>query len=281
MQKLAHGIYAETSFKGVNVGAVVTKKEGTLCIDTPTHPADCRKWRLKLTQLSQEPIRFVIDTDHHQDRVLGNQWFEAPVIAHEKTAERLRAYPEVFRSGSSETGSDSELAEELAGVRIIPPQLMFGERLTLIKGGHEIHLIHMPGSAPGAIWVHLPEEKIVFTGDSVVVNTAPFLGEADIEAWLESLATLRKPKFPADVIVPGRGPITDKEGVKATMDFLKSARRKIVRLASRRSPGDSAGVVPELLEFFSVSESNREHLTRRVKSGLDRLVENARGGNNE
>ncbi|MBI3362779.1 MAG: MBL fold metallo-hydrolase [Chloroflexi bacterium] len=280
MHKLASGLYAETSFKGVNVGAVVTK-DGIICIDTPTSPADCRKWRLKLTQLSQQPIRFVINSDHHQDRVLGNQWFEAPVVAHELTAERIRAYPEVHRVGGDEIGNDFELADELAGVRLVPPQLTFGERLTLIKGGHEIHLIHMPGSAPGAIWVHFPGARIVFTGDAVVVNTAPFLAEADIDAWLESLAVLRKPKFPADVIVPGRGPLTDKEGVKATMDFLKTARRKIVRLASRRAPADSAGAVPELLEFFPVSEANREHLARRVKTGLDRLVESARGGNGD
>jgi cyclase len=191
---------------------------------------------------------------------------------------RLRAYPELHKADAGETGNDFELAERdaLVGVRIVPPQITFRDRLTLIKDGREIHLLHMPGSAPGAIWVHFPAEKIVFTGDAVVVNTAPFLADADIDTWLENLAALRKPKFPADVVVPGRGPLTDKEGVKATMDFLRSARRKIDRLAARRGTSDTSAIVPDLLEMFPLSEADREHLTRRVKSGIDRLVGNAR-----
>src|SRR5690606_9655160 len=105
--------------------------------------------------------------DHHRDRVLGNQWFEAPVIAHEQTSERLRQMPELFKGGLSEAGADADLASDLAGVRLVPPQITFSERMILCKGGHELHLIHRPGCAPGAIWVELPAHKIVFAGDSV------------------------------------------------------------------------------------------------------------------
>lgn len=278
MYKLAAGIYAETGFKGANVGAVVST-DGILCVDTPTSPADSRKWRLKLAQLGGQPIRFVINTDHHRDRVLGNQWFEAPVIAHEATGARLRAYPEVYKPDLDGMGNDLELADDLGGIRIVVPQLTFRERLTLVRGKREIHLLHKPGSTPGAIWVHFPEDEIVFTGDAVVVNTAPFLAEADIEAWLEHLAELRKPKFPAQVIVPGRGPRTDKEGVKATIGFLRAVRRKVERLASRRGAASAgtAEIVAELIGHLSISESERAHVSRRIKHGLDHLVEIARG----
>jgi cyclase len=276
MHKLAAGIYAETGFKGVNVGAVVTS-DGIVCIDTPTHPADCRKWRLKLAQFGGQPIRFVINSDHHRDRTLGNQWFEAPVIAQEAAGERLRAMPEAFRLDPDDIGDDFELAGELNGVRIVPPQVTFGDQLVLVKGRREMQLLHRPGSSPSAIWVHLPEEKILFTGDSVVINTVPLFAEADIELWLEHLAELRKPRFPADVIVPGRGPLTDKQGVRDLMTFLKSARRKIDRLAARRGPADGGVLVPEMLEQFSVSPSEREQVARRLKSGIDHLIEEARG----
>ena len=278
MHKLANGIYAETSFKGVTVGAVVTK-DGLVLIDTPTSPADCRKWRLKVAQLSQGPIRFIINTDHHRDRVLGNQWFEAPVIAHDATSERVRAYAEVFRPASAENGGDYELEGELAGVRLVPPQITFNESLTLIKGGHDIVLLHRPGSAPGATWVHFPKEKILFTGDSVVVNTAPFLAEADLERWLENLAELRKAKFPAETVVPGRGPLTDKDGVKATHDFLKAAQRKLDRLTAKHTTATVADVVPALLELVNPKDASRDHLARRIRWGLERLIENTRGEN--
>jgi cyclase len=276
MHKLAAGIYAETSFKGVNVGAIVTP-DGIVCIDTPTNPADCRKWRLKLAQLGGQPIRYVINTDHHRDRTLGNQWFEAPVIAHEAVAERLRAYPEPYRAEAGSPASEIALAAELNGVQIVPPQLTFNEQLVLVKGGREIHLLHRPGSAPGAIWVHLPERKVLFTGDAVVLGTVPFLGEADLDLWIENLSQVRRARFPANVIVPGRGPVTDKEGVKEMIDFLRLARRKIYRLAGRRGPADAASILPDLLDYFSISGAERDHVARRFKSGLDRLIAAARG----
>src|SRR5262252_2749388 len=128
MQKLAKDIYVESGFAGVTVGAVVTA-EGIVCIDAPTHAADARRWRLKLAQLSEAPIQFVINLDHHRDRVVGSQWFEAPVIAHEATSDRLRQLPELFKGGPSEGGADADLAPDLAGVRLVVPLLSLSDRV--------------------------------------------------------------------------------------------------------------------------------------------------------
>ena len=94
MHKLAGNTYIESSFPGITVGAIVTKA-GIICIDTPTRPSDARAWREKLAKLATKPILYVINTDHHRDRVLGNQWFEAPVLAHERVGERMRLSPEI------------------------------------------------------------------------------------------------------------------------------------------------------------------------------------------
>ena len=95
MQKLAKDLYVESGFVGVTVGALLTS-DGIICIDTPTHPVDARRWRQKLAQLSSRPVLFIINLDHHRDRVLGNQWFEAPVIAHESTYERVRLHHALY-----------------------------------------------------------------------------------------------------------------------------------------------------------------------------------------
>jgi glyoxylase-like metal-dependent hydrolase (beta-lactamase superfamily II) len=119
MQKLQDIV--ESNFPGVTVGAILTS-DGIICIDTPTHPADARRWRLKLAQLSQKPVLFVVNLDHHRDRVLGNQWFEAPVVAHASTHERVRVLPELFKGGLTDAGADG-LATDLAGVPSSSPQL--------------------------------------------------------------------------------------------------------------------------------------------------------------
>jgi glyoxylase-like metal-dependent hydrolase (beta-lactamase superfamily II) len=273
MQKLAKDIYIESGFAGVTVGAVVTR-EGIVCIDAPTHPADARRWRLKLAQLSDAPVRFVVNLDHHRDRVLGTQWFEAPVIAHEATSDRLRQMPELFKGGLSEGGADSDLAADLAGVRLVTPLLSLSDRMELRVGGHAIHLVRRPGSAPGAIWVELPAEKIVFTGDSLTVGAPPPMQEVDLDAWLESLAELRKARFPAQVIVPGRGGSTEKKAVQLMQDFIRKVRRKLHSLARAKKPrADLGALAGELVEDFHVPHALREHYARRLRVGLEHLYD--------
>jgi len=277
MQKLAGNVYVEASFPGATVGVVVTKA-GLVCIDTPTRPANARAWRAKLASLSPKPILYVINTDHHRDRVLGNQWFDAPVIAHEKVGERVRLYPEIVKSGMLDSGSDYELARELAGVRVISPQITFSDEITLLKGEHEIVVRHMPGQTPGSTWVLLPASGAVFTGDSVVRDTHPTLAEADFDAWLGNLDELRKAKFPAKAIVPGRGKVTDKAGVKHTQDYLKSARRKMeLLLKGSRTRVDAATVAAELLKQFPVPDGHRELVARRVRHDVERWCDLRKG----
>jgi len=273
MQRLAKDVYVEAGFAGVTVGAVITPA-GPVCIDTPTHPADARRWRLKLAQLSDQPVQYVINLDHHRDRVLGNQVMEAPVIAHEAAAERLQQLPEVFKTGASEAGADADLAAEVAGVRLVTPLITFSGRMRLALDGPEIHLVARPGQTPGGIWVELPHERIVFVGDTLTVGAPPPLAEADLEAWLANLADLRKARYPANVIVPGRGGPTHKAGVKPMESFLKLVRRRLAALARGKKTRADAGALAEtLLGQFGVPASLREHYTRRLRVGLESVYE--------
>lgn len=277
MQKLAPGVYIETGFRGVTVGAVVTP-DGLICIDSPTLPADARKWRLRLAQASQKPIRFVINTDHNRDRVLGNQWFEAPVIAHVATAERIRAYPEIFKAGQPEGGGDYETASGLAGVRIFPPSLAFSQELILLKGGREVRLMHAPGSAPGAAWVHIPDADVLFVGDSVVVGAFPILADADLDQWIDSLSRLRRARFPAKIIVAGRGGVTNKAGVKPTLDYIRLVRRRVkalIRSGGQRA--DVANLVPSLMGCFPSPDGQRDQIARRLRAGLEHVYDEIAG----
>lgn len=273
MQKLANGVYAESDFQGVTVGAVVTE-QGIVCVDTPTHPADARRWRLKLAQLSQKPIQYVVNLDHHRDRVIGNQWFEAPVIAHEAASERIRAYPEQFRVALSESGADADLAGELAGVKLVPPQLTFTQELILHKGGRELFVEHRGGAAPGASWVHLPDAKVLFVGDLLTLGAPPFLAEADIDRWLELLGDLRRARYRGYTFVPGRGPATDQSALKGFASYLSTVVRKVRRFhASDRPKTDLDQLVPSLLTAFNASNGLRDLYARRIRFGLEHLYD--------
>jgi cyclase len=273
MQKYGKNIYVESGYPGVTVGAVVTAK-GVICIDTPTRPADARRWRQQLARLSKLPILFVINLDHHRDRVSGNQWFEAPVIAHETASERVRLLSDQGKGGLFEDGADVDLAADFGGVRLVPPHITFSDRMALLKGGTEIQLVHRPGSAAGALWVEFPKEQVVFVGDAVASKVPPFMQDADLDQWLEALAELQKVRFPARHIIPGRGAPLTKKGVKPAADFLRLVRRKVEAVVrARKSRAAAAAVAEDLLDCFSVPVTLREHYTRRLRSGLEHVYD--------
>jgi len=275
MQKIAKDIYIETAFRGVTVGAIIGP-EGVLCIDAPTYPADAQRWRQKLAQVTDKPIQFIVNLDYHRDRILGNHWLEAPIISHEFTSERVRMLPEVFRGGPSEAGADADLATDLAGTRIIAPQLTFSDRLTLRQGKREIHLVHRPGSSPGAVWVEVPEAEVVFVGDAVTNDVPPLMQECDINKWILALTELQKKKYPASIVVPGRGERTlDKAGVKTMDDFLRLARRKIEgMIRAKKTRTEVAALVDGLLEDnFTLLSHVRDHYARRLRTGLEHVYD--------
>lgn len=279
MQKFGRDIYVETRFPGVTVGAIVGA-DGVICVDTPTRPGEARVWQQQLAQATGKPVQYIINLDHHRDRSLGNQWFEAPVIAHDLAYDRLRLLPDLYKNSPPEPGADSEMVEDLHGLRVILPQLTFSDRMQLIAGPHEIHLVHRPGVAPDALWVELPAAGLVFVGDYVTHKAPPFFHEADLTVWLEHLAELRKTKW-VKTIVPGRGPTLTKENLKPMEDVLRLVQRRLEALVRAKKPRSELDALSrDLLAKYTVPAELRTHYLRRLRSGLehlyDRLLQPAR-----
>lgn len=273
MKEISPGIFVETKYRLVTVGAVLTG-EGWVLIDTPPFPDDAHDWREQLMRKTPLPVLFIINTDHHRDRILGNCWFKALVVAHEHTHQAVRALPGAFLENAVEAlAADQAERRSFTGLKLVPPSISFSDRLSIKRSGREIPVISMPGPTPGTAWVHFPEERIVFTGDSVVVGTHPYLSYADSKAWLDNLTALRRARFAADVIVPGRGPVTDKAATEPVSEYVRVARRRVYSLFRAGRPrADTTTLVPEFLPMFPVTDSYEE-VQRRIKSGLDHVYE--------
>ncbi len=275
MEEIAHGIFVETLYRGANVGAIATE-HGWVCVDTPPYPADARAWRAQLVRRGPDRVLYTVNLDHHRDRVLGTFWIQAPVVAHEVTGEKLRGYGHVFPQliVDALASRDPDAASELAKVRVVPPQVTLLHRLTLYEGKRSITILHTPGPTPGALWVQCPDEGVLFTGDSVVLGTHPWLAEADTKAWLDSLAQLRRDRMRLEALVPGRGPVGDKSSADTIAAYLRLVRGRVRGLhQSGRPRSDTGSLVSELLRQFPINNESRERVQRRIKAGLDHVYD--------
>ncbi len=275
MQEIAEGIVVSSAFRRITVGAIATGS-GVICVDVPPFPADARRWHSELLEYFKQPIYAVILTDAQRDRLLGLHWFdEAIVVAHDATMAAMRLLPPGFVDQSADllaTHSDERIS--FIGVRLQYPRVTFSTRLTLHRGTAAIPLIAMPGPTPGNVWIHLPERRVVFTGDSVVVGVPPYMARPQSKAWLESLTLLRRPRFAADVIVPGRGPLTTKEATGPLSEFLRNVRRRVQSFCrAGRGRAELPALLPEVLALLDIPPGEEDEVERRIRAGLESIYE--------
>jgi len=270
MQEIAHGVYMENAYRRTNLGLVIVDGEAVL-IDTPMLPEEARKWARRVRRIARN-VAWVVNTDYHIDRMGGNAFFEAPVVAHEATWEELSQREQGVLSQKqilAIRGEDANLIERLSEIQLVPPQLTLMNTLTLHWEDRQIQLIYLGGHTPASIGVYLPEERILFAGDVVVVNEHPFLGHANTRQWLGALEQIES--MDVEVLVPGRGPVSDLSAVQRMMEYLISVREQVRSLylkgATRRETVDKV----DILDFFAVRPAQLDVVKRRIRAGLEQV----------
>lgn len=213
--RVTEHVYAETKKIGANVGYVLTG-EGVVMIDSPQIPADAVAWRKEIE--SKSTIKYLINTEPHNDHITGNFFFPVPVISHEKTRQAIAA-KEVKTLVKQITDMDQSSIPLIEDYKINAPSITFSERLTLHLGNTTFHLIFLPGHSPGEIAVYIPEERLVFTGDNVFGRVQTLLHDADAFAWLESLKKISE--LDVDIIVPGHGEVCDKSFLAEQAGYIQ------------------------------------------------------------
>lgn len=273
MQQIAERVYVEMAYRGGNVGCVITD-QGPILVDTPSLPRDARHWRDQIAQLTSLPILYVINTDYREERVLGNAFFDAPVVAHELTWECVSRYGDAFwQQVASLLGPiDAEAAAEIDQLQLVAPQITFTERMILCKGSLQVRLIHLGGHTPATIAVYLPDEQILFTGDNVVLGTLPVFSQANTKQWLQALTAIRKMRV--KTLVPGHGPLCDTTVTQPLSEYIRLIRDRVRRhFHDGRSKSELSSLTAGLVDAYPVPAAERGGLRPRIKINLDRVYD--------
>ncbi len=226
MENVTSNIVTETKVRGCNPSYVVTS-DGVVVIDTPQLPTKAVQMRKEAEQHGE--IRYVINTEHHVDHIFGNYYFKGAgkVVHHQGVYDNFMVVgPELDPFAYAKEALPTDDPE---GEAIFPDrdeyyedpnkgQLVFTGDLTLRVGDHTFELLHTPGHTPGQIAVHIPEERVVFTGDTIFSECQTWLMTSDVDGWLAALERIGE--LDVDQIVPGHGPVTDKKYLNVQRSML-------------------------------------------------------------
>lgn len=266
MKKIEDGIYYETSYPGVTLGAIFCSR-ATILIDSPLRAEDARSWLASLLNYEKSNYRMLVNLDAHPDRTLGNRHMECMIIMHQRTAQVFRSRPSIFKGQIADTGAEWETFDEVLGIRWAGADITYTQALDLFFG-EEVRFEYHPGPGAGTTWVNIPSAKVLFIGDTVLPNQPPFLANADLPVWVETLTELSK-SFNDYKIISGRTGLITLEDVNNQQKHLKKIMRGLERLAKRNaSPESLEGLITNLLSELSFPTKFKGIYTNRLKHGL-------------
>ncbi|MHC1781632.1 MAG: MBL fold metallo-hydrolase [Anaerolineaceae bacterium] len=268
MQEIAANVFIETNYEGVTLGAIQTN-QGLVLIDSPFKPDDTRVWRSALLNLGGGAERMLVNLDAHFDRTLGTRAMESTVIGSDRMAAVFKTRSVTFKTQHAETGADWEQGNAFGTIRWAPPEISFSESMEIHWDGFPIVIEVHAGPASGSVWVHLPEQKILFVGDAVLSNQPPFLSYADLGAWKNSLDELTLPKYQDHLFVGGRNGLVDQKAIKIHRHFLDIVDEKLRMVSEQKLPvQDTENLVPGLLREYHIPPEKIMQCTYRLRWGL-------------
>jgi glyoxylase-like metal-dependent hydrolase (beta-lactamase superfamily II) len=176
-----------------------------------------------LRTVTDLPIKYVVNTHMHGDHTGGNIAFEAlgaDIVATENARRRM-----------AET--------QAMGL----PSITFDDHMRLFFGGRAMDFYWLGrGHTDGDLVIHLPEERLVLTGDLFAggdpfVRLIDYNGGGSLAEWSGTLEKVLALDF--DRVIPGHSELTDRAKLQAYLDQIVEMQDLISEMkAAGRAPAD-------------------------------------------
>jgi len=260
VQRVSGNVYMVVGAGGNTT--VFTGPEGVMVVDTQFAPLS-DKLLAAIRKLSDQPIRWVVNTHMHGDHIGGNE-----AVA---KAGRTRAGGNVVGDiGQAATATARIIAHENALNRLVkanpplpsaalPTDTFFTERRDMLFNGEAIQMFHQPAAhTDGDILVHFRHADVVATGDLFTTVMYPFIDEANggtIDGYIKALNNIIAITVPSNVneggtmVIPGHGRLSDEQDVIEYRDMVTIIRDRIREYVKRGMTLDQVKAKKPTLDF--------------------------------
>jgi cyclase len=225
VSKVAGNVYMLEGAGG-NIGASVGD-DGIVIVDDQYAPL-AEKIQAALKSITDKPVRFIINTHYHGDHTGGNAYFQkqAPIIAHDNVRKRLESGGPMGNGGSVHMDAKPAPKEAL-------PIITFDHDVTVHLNGEDIRALFFPaGHTDGDSIIFFPKSNVVHMGDDFVTYGFPFIdvdSGGSINGMIDGVEKVIA-QVPPDVkIIPGHGPVSTLDDVRAYLTMLKATRDVVAK----------------------------------------------------
>jgi cyclase len=213
-----------------------------------------------IRQVSNQPVRFLINTHVHGDHTGGNENFAkmgATIIARDE----LRAG--LMRPGPLANGTATPPAPAAA-----LPVITYEGRMTFHMNGEEARLIPVPRAhTDGDTMIQFTGDDIIMCGDFFRSIQYPNIDRANggsLQGMLDGLGMLIGLAGPNTKIVPGHGPVVGRAEIIATRDMMLAVRDRIATLVAQGKTQDEVLAASPTADYDARVPNSKETTQRFV-----------------
>jgi cyclase len=215
---------------------VLAGPDGVFMVDSQFAPLT-DKIVAAIKQISDGRIRFMVNTHVHGDHTGGNEnlgKLGVTILSREQLRARL--------AGAPKPAPPAAL-----------PTITYNAPVTINMNGEAIQLIPVPTAhTDGDTMVYFPTADVIMTGDFYRSVGYPFPDRNNggtFKGLIDGLNQIVALAKPTTKIIPGHGPIVDKNAVAAHRDMIAAMRDKVTKLAQQGMTLEQVTASKPLAEF--------------------------------
>lgn len=208
-----------------NSTALITN-EGVVLVDDKFE-VDHENILAQLKTVTNQPIKYVVNTHHHGDHSGGNAKLQAMNV-------------QVI---SSEAARQHMVDAKQPGL----PNVTFTDRSTIRLGGKDVELYYFGRAhTNGDIFVYFPAQRTLAAGDAFTFGAATpqlidYPGGGSAKEWPRTLDGALRLDF--DTVVPGHGEVTTKAELRKFRDSALAMRNRVHDLILQKKTKEEIGAV--------------------------------------
>lgn len=242
IKPMAEGVYAAIAKPAYKVNcnaAIIFLGDSVLVVDTHSKPSAARALIEQIKKLTPKPVKYVVNTHFHWDHYQGNEAYPSSwpagveIISSEATRQNIQrigiprikneivTMPQEIanlkRDLERATGAEQKKIieenirqaeayfSELKLMQVTLPTMTFDRSLILRRGSRTVEILWLGRAhTDGDVFVFLPSEKVLVTGDALHGWT-PFMGDSYPYEWIQTLDAAEKLDF--NLVLGGHGDV--------------------------------------------------------------------------
>ncbi len=255
VEEVSQGVHAYIQPDGTwwinNTGFLVGSR-GVVSVDACSTERRTRAYLSAIAQVTPLPVRTLVNTHHHGDHTFGNYLFSgATIVAHEGTREGVKQWGKPF-------DAPVWTPVEWGDIELEPPFLTYKDEVTLWVDDLrcEVRQVGTAAHTTNDSILHIPERKLLFSGDLLFNGGTPFLLQGSISGAIEVLEHVVAP-LGATTIVPGHGPVAGPELVGQVLSYLRFVQNTAREAKSAGLSPLAAAREVDLGEFADLRDAER------------------------